>query len=87
MPISRGEFEKGELDPGLLILEFLRSNPDYAYILEELIGELAKRGMDLTAEEAQSILSSLESRGRVEAKTIHGMVYYIYSKALGFRPS
>lgn len=87
MPISRREFESGELDPSLLLIEFLRSNPDYAYTAKELIGELASKGMDLTKEEMQNALSSLENRGRIESKIIHGVVYYICSKTMGFRPS
>ncbi len=87
MPISRSEFESGELDPSLLIIDFLHSNPDYAYTVEELLEQLASSGIDLTGEEMQSILKSLESRGRIEVKTIDAVIYYIYSKALGFRPS
>ncbi|MBE0415691.1 MAG: hypothetical protein IBX36_04025 [Dehalococcoidia bacterium] len=86
MPISRDEFERGELDPSLFIVDFLRSSPDYAYTLEELIAELASRGMDLAEEDLQDILSSLETRGRIESKTRRSMVYYIYRKPkLGFR--
>ena len=87
MPISRREFESGEPDPSLLLTELLRSDPDCAYAVEELMDELASRGMDLTAEEVQSILGSLEDRGKVESKVRYGMVYYICSKRIGFRSS
>jgi len=87
MPISRKEFESGELNLSLLIIDFLHSNPDYAYTVEELVEELVSRGTDLTAEKVQTVLSSLENRGRVEVKEIHGVIYYIYNKAMGFRPS
>ena len=87
MPISRREFEGGELDPSLLLIEFLRSNADYAYTVEELQSELAETGIDLTVEKMQDILNSLKNRGRIEAKTRYGVVYYIYSKRIGFRPS
>ncbi len=78
MPINRSEFEKGELDPSFLLEEFLRSNSDSAYTVEELIVELASKRMALTAEEVQNILSSLETRERVRAKAVRDMVYYIY---------
>ena len=87
MPISRSKFESGELDPSLFLVEFLRSNPDYAYTMEELIEKLASKGIDLTAEKVESILRLLESRGRIESKMKYGVVYYIYSKRIGFRPS
>ena len=86
MPISRREFESGELDPSLLIIEFLRSNPDNAYTMEELMEELASRGVNLTTGEMQNILDSLEKREKIEAKASIGVVYYIYRKPrLGFR--
>ena len=86
MPISRREFEGGKLDPSLLIIGFLRSNADYAYTVEELLEELVSRGMDLTAEDMQGILRSLEKQDKIEAKMMRGVVYYIYRKPrLGFR--
>ncbi len=86
MPSGRKEFESGELDPSLLLIEFLRSNPDCYYILEELIVELASRGINVKTEEMQDILQSLEKQDKVEAKTRTGVVYYIYQKlSLGFR--
>lgn len=86
MPISRKEFESGELDPSLLIIEFLSSNPDYAYSLEELVEWLASRGVNVKVEELRAILRSLEEQEKVEVKMKVGMVYYIYRKPrLGFR--
>lgn len=87
MPISRREFESGELDLSLLLIGFFHSNPDYAYTVEELIGELVSRGVSLSEEEMRNALSSIEARGRIESKTLRGgVVYYIYSKpGLGFR--
>ncbi len=87
MPISRKEFETGELDLSFLIIDFLRTNSDDAYNVEELVAELALKGMSLTVEKVQTILSSLESRGRVQTQTRDGVVYYIYSRRIGFRPS
>jgi|Deesub1362A_J573_1020465.scaffolds.fasta_scaffold00246_2 acetate kinase len=87
MPISRREFESGELDPGLLLIEFLRSNSDYAYTLDELVRELGSKGIHMTGEDLRNILRSLEHRGRIESKIKYGVVYYIYRKTIGFRPS
>lgn len=88
MPISRSEFDSGEPDPSLLVTEFLRSNHDYAYTMEELLAELALKGVSFTLEEVKSILSFLEKQEKVEVKMMRGMVYYIYRKpSLGFRPS
>jgi len=82
MPISREEFEGNEVD---LVLEFFRSNANYAYTLEELVEELASRGVNLEQKDLQDILYSLEERGRIEPKTKRGVVYYIYRKPkLGF---
>ena len=83
MPISRSEFESGELDPGILIMDFLRSNPDYAYTVYELLEQLASNGVNLTDVEIEEILKSLESRGRIKAKAKSGVVYYIYNKTIG----
>jgi len=85
MPINRREFESGEPEPSLLVTGFLRSNPDYAYTMEELVSEVASREVDLTVEEVQSILGFLEAKGTVESKTVHGVAYYIYRKVIGFR--
>ncbi len=84
MPISRTEFQKGELDPSFFVEEFLRSNADCAYTVEELIVELAsKKRMALTAEEVRVILDSLETDKRVSAKMVRDVVYYIHRKPFG----
>jgi len=85
MPISRSDFESGELDPSLLLTEYLRSTPDYAYTLDELKEYLISRGVHLTTEELGNVLNTLESRGRVESKVVVGVLYYIYRKTIGFR--
>lgn len=87
MPISRREFEKGEIDPTFVLEEFLRSNSDTAYTAEELIIELASNRIALTREEVQSILRSLEAEGKIRLNTVRGVVYYVCEKTVGFRPS
>jgi hypothetical protein len=97
MPISRREFEKGELDPSLLVEQFLRSNPDCAYTLQELMSELASKytlqelmsgmiskGAQFSEDDLGSILERLSERGRIESKTIGGVLYYCSRGAIGF---
>ena len=86
MPISRREFGSNESNSVFLVLDFFYSNSDQAYTLEELINELALRGVNLELGELKDILRTLEERGRIESKTKKGVVYYIYHKPkLGFR--
>jgi len=86
MPISSEEFESGELNLSLLITQFFRANPDYAYSVEELMQLLEPSGTILTDEDMQNILRSLEREERIKSKIIQGVVYYAYYKPkLGFR--
>ena len=99
MPITRREFEKGQLDPSLLVEEFLRSNLDYAFTLTELMEGLASeytlaqllnglmsKGAQFTAEDLQNIIDALVEKGRIESETVTDEVYYIYRKAMGLKP-
>ena len=88
MPISREEFEKGAVDPGLALLEFLRSNPELAFTLSELRDALSDSGINMEEEHLGSLIEELQKRGTIESKTVGGVVYYIYRKPrMGFRPS
>ncbi len=87
MPISRGEFEKGDIDLRLVILEFLRSNSDYAHSLEEIIEQLISEGITPIYEEVNDMLTGLVNKKRLESKSISGVLYYMYCKVVGFRPS
>jgi hypothetical protein len=84
MPIKRKEFESGEPQPIFAVEEFLRSNPDYAYTVEELIVELAAMRVALKVDELREILSCLETGGKTQSKVINGVLYYVYSRAIGF---
>ena len=85
MPISRKEFESGELAPSFVIEEFLRSNSDLAYTTEELVVELASNRIALTVGEVEGILGDLENRGRVSENRVRNVVYYIYHKPISSR--
>ena len=97
MPITRREFEKGQLDPSLLVEEFLCSNLDYAftlielmeglaskYTLAQLLNGLMSKGAQFTAEDLQKIIDSLVEKGRIESETVKDEEYYCYRKDLGF---
>ena len=83
MPISRSEFERGEISPGHLIIEFLCANPEQAYSLGELWREFGS-SVALSIDEFQGILLDLERDVHIESKLIKGMLYYICGKRLGF---
>ena len=87
MPISRGEFEQGEIDLRLVIIEFLRVNIDSAYTLNEIIEELVSEGIACLEQDVVPVLNALVDNKRIELKSIGGVLYYMYFKALGFRPS
>ncbi len=87
MPISRREFESSEPQPISVLEEFLRSDPDSAYTVEELIVELAARRVPLTADEVRSILGYLEAGGKAQSKTIQSALYYVYGRSVGFTTS
>ena len=87
MPISRTEFEKGELDPSFVAEEFLRSNSDLAYTAEEVVVELASKRIALTVKEVEGILGELENHKRVSENRVRDVVYYIYHKPISSRLS
>ena len=87
MPINRKEFESAELDPSFGLEEFLRSNADSAYNVDELIVYMASKKIALTQKEVQDIMSALEGDGRVNLKIVRDVVYYIYRKPNSYRQS
>ena len=87
MPISGSDFEESGRESSVLLIEFLRSNSRNAYNVDELGEMLASMGSNLTREEVERILVSLEYAGRVKSKIIAGVTYYRYCKVLGYRPA
>lgn len=85
MPIRIDEFKKDRPpDPSRLIRQFLQANQGYAYTLEELLEELASKGVNLRVEEAETVLGSLEVLGWIKSQVIHDVKYYTY-RMMGFR--
>ena len=78
MPIRRSEFDKGEIDPSLVVLEFFRGQRDLAFPLEEVHEALAKAGINIEIEILRGMVVDLESRGRLESKVVAGRLYYRY---------
>lgn len=87
MPISGDEYELGEIDPSLFVLQFLRTNFPNAYTQDELLNILSSGEREVTQEELESMLKQLVEAEKIESKTIRSVVYYRYHKErLGFRP-
>lgn len=78
MPISSSDFEKGDRDPSIVLMDFLRANPRVAFGVDELVGMLASVGRDLPRAEVERMISLFEYGGRVESRVIDGETYYRY---------
>ena len=86
MPISGEEFELGEIDPSLFLMQFLRDNFPNAYTQDELVSVLSSQRKQVAYEEVGSILKQLVEAEKIESKNIRDMVYFRYhKKPLGFR--
>ena len=86
MPISSNDFEKSDRETSLFLVDFLRSNPRVAYGMDELVEMLASMGRNLTREEAERILASLEYGRKIDSKIIAGVTYYRYREFMSFSP-
>ena len=85
MPISNINFEKGNRDPSLLLLDFLSLNYRNAYTLDELEAVMKSTNKDLSKRDVESLLNALEYGGKVKSRTIEGKIYYRYSKVAGLK--
>jgi DNA-binding transcriptional ArsR family regulator len=86
MPIRRTDLGEGSRDPSALIVDFLSVNFRFAYTMDELLGELASRGINLSKEDMGRLLISLEYGGGIESEVKDGVTYYQYRKVFGFTP-
>jgi hypothetical protein len=78
MPIRRAEFDRGEIDPSLSILEFFKSQPHLAFTAEEVQDALERADRVTDIEIVRQMLLHLESRGRLESRVVSGRLYYAY---------
>jgi hypothetical protein len=85
MPISSNDFERTGRAPSALLVEFLRVNYRDAFTLDELAGAMELMGKNMTREEVETLLSSLEYGGKVDSKVVDCVTYYRYSKVTGLR--
>ena len=86
MPISRSDFDAGELSVEGMLVAFLRDNQDLAFTTIELIEALDAQGVQTRDDELVDALMRLESRERIESKEVAGTRYYCYKRSLDFRP-
>jgi len=86
MPIRRTELGESSRDPSALIVDFLSVNFRFAYTREELIEELASKGVNVSKEQVARLLISLEYGGGIESQVKDGVPYYQYRKVFGFTP-
>jgi len=87
MPINKPEFEKSDRETSILLMEFFRFNARTAFTLDEIVKVLASIGRNLSAEEVERILTSLEYGAGIESRMIDGVNYYRYRKVLAFVPT
>jgi hypothetical protein len=85
MPISSNDFERGERSPSTVLMDFLRANYRDAFSLDELVAALGNEGCNLTSDEVEVMLDSLEYGGKVKSKVVDCVTYYRYSEVVGFK--
>ncbi|HEY54941.1 MAG TPA: hypothetical protein G4N91_01485 [Dehalococcoidia bacterium] len=86
MPITRDDYEKRSGEAFVLLKNFLRPNFHIAYTVEELVEVLEAKGVKMSKEEAERVLTSMVYGGRLESKIVDGVTCYRYKKVLGFLP-
>ena len=86
MPISSNDFEKSERESGLLLLDFLRSNPRIAYSVDDLVETLASMDRNETKKEVEKMLTLMDYGRRVKSRKIAGVTYYRYNEFFGYSP-
>jgi hypothetical protein len=75
MPITRREFDDTIDTLSAKVLEFLKSNPNDAFDIEELAEAVGGRQLEVWA-----ILDALEQRKQVSGKCVKGTGYYCIPK-------
>jgi hypothetical protein len=85
MPISSRDFEKADRAPSAVLMDFLRDNYRDAFCLDELVDALGKQGCNMTNEEVEVLLDSLEYGGKVKSRVVDCVNYYKYTEVVGFK--
>ena len=75
MPITRKEFDDNIDTLSTKVLEFLKSNPNDAFAVEELAEAVGGRQLEVWA-----ILDALKQQKRVSGKCVKGTGYYCIAK-------
>jgi hypothetical protein len=86
MPINDAKFKRNSPETVAALMEFLKPNFHIAYTLDELVAELAAKDVDVSADELENLLDSLQYGGRIVSRTIDGVTHYQYRKVRGFMP-
>ena len=86
MPISREEWDQGVINPALPISDLLRSRPDLAFTVEDVLNMLiAEEGRGISVEDVEQALDILVSSGRIHKKETRGQRWYtIVQRRMGF---
>ncbi len=78
MPISREEFEAGQIDLTIFLTEIFSVDILLAWNLDELIGALQRRlGIEVQQDVVLPSLRALELGGKIEHRVIWGRDYWI----------
>jgi Fe2+ or Zn2+ uptake regulation protein len=76
LPISREEFDAGQIDLGIAISEFLTMRREDAFTATEILEQLIRFGRAATLAEVALTLESLVKLSRVESKEFSGSRWY-----------
>lgn len=75
MPITRKEFDDSADTLSARVLEFLQSNPNDAFEIQEIAEAVGGRQLEVWA-----ILDALKQRKQVSGKCVKGTGYYCIAK-------
>ena len=85
MPISRNEFESGELDLTVHIMLILELDPESAWSAAELQEDIeGKLGSDFEQQVVLYALAALQTAGKIEHEEIWGVDYYCVTRVMDF---
>jgi len=86
VPINR-ESLGGERPLRAVILSVLRTDPNAAFSVAELVIEVGFLGLQADFVSVEAALATLQQRGLLITDEIDGTLYFSYDYRFGFRPS